>query len=159
MFTEVETFSFLSNSQFCLLPHPHHCIDDFPCSGFFHLHLHFCFQLIPSLMWVWTPHLSLRTMLFLTCLLLVFYGTSSALRRWGEWLRWWWSWWIVFGGWECGAGCHLVHRQGFCRCHEFNGVGEGVVGLEGLLKGGLSPSWCSSSHHIIISCWCLLWFC
>ena len=30
-------------------PTPHHCIDDFPSSVIFHLHLHFCFQLIPSL--------------------------------------------------------------------------------------------------------------
>ncbi len=43
--------------------------------------------------------------------------------------------------------------------HEFNGVGEGVVGLEGLLKGGLAPSWRSSCHHIISACWHSLQFC
>ncbi len=159
MFTEVETVSFPSSSQCCLLLVPHHCIDDFPHSVIFHLHLHFCFQLILSPRWVWVPPFGFAHNAISHLLVVGFFGTSSAWRQWGEWLRWQWSWWIVFGGWGCGTGCHLVHRQGFCCCHEFNCVGEGVVGLEGLPKGGLSPFWCSSRHHIIIPCWCLLWFC
>ena len=142
-------------------PTPHHCTDDFPHSIIFRLHLHsiflwICFKLIPSPRWVWAPPFGIVHNAVSHLLVVGFFGTSSAQRQWGEWLRWWPCWWIVFGGWGCGAGCHLVHWQGFCFWHEFNGVGEAIVGLEGLLKGGLSPSWGSSRHHIIIPCWCLL---